>query len=97
MSNHNRAVNNTPIAISLPRVGEISQRHQVAEEVAQWLRGLAALANELCSICSTHVVAQQFATPIPEYLMPLWAPGTHMAHGHTCKQNTYTHKIYRPF
>lgn len=59
---------------------------------------LGALGEDLGSIPSNYMVAcNPSETPVPGNPMPsssgLPRHCMHMAHRHTCRQNTYTHKI----
>ena len=63
-------------------------------QIAQGLRALAALPEELGSISSTL----QWLTTVCDSIYrgsnvlcwPLWAPGRNVAHRHTCKQTQHT-------
>lgn len=71
-------------------------------EMAYQLRGLAALPEDPNVVPSTHTVAQPSVSPVPGNPIPssIWpprAPGIHVMHRHTYKQNTHiptkhTHK-----
>ena len=68
-----------------------------AGEMAQWLRALAALLEDLGSIPSTHITAYTACDstsrePNPHF-WPLLASGTHVVHKYTCRQDIHTHKI----
>lgn len=61
--------------------------------LAHQLRELVALPGGLGSILSTYVAAHSHPY-LHSYgvFWPLQAPGTHMLHGHVCRQNTHTCK-----
>ena len=64
--------------------------------LAQQLRVLAALAENLASVPNTSMVAHNplkliSGDPIPSPSLLIW--GMHILHRHTCKQNALTHKI----
>lgn len=55
-----------------------------ASEIGQWLRALAALAENKSSVLSRGLDA---------LFQPPQAPHTHMVHTHTSRKNTQMHKI----
>lgn len=59
--------------------------------MAQQLRALAALLKDSGLIPSTHSMAYNYLTLVPWW--PARAPGEHVVHRYTCKQNTLTHKM----
>jgi hypothetical protein len=61
--------------------------------MAQWFIELAVHPKNPGSIPSTHRVAHNCLKLNNGFFWSLWAPGMHMVHIYTCKQNTHTHKI----
>jgi hypothetical protein len=64
--------------------------------MAQWLKALAALPEDLGLIQHSHGSSCLSLTPVlgksNTLLWPLQVSGTHVVQRHTCKQNTPTHK-----
>jgi hypothetical protein len=56
----------------------------MAEEMAQQLRALAGLPEDLASIPNTHMAAHDCLTSVPGNPTP--------SHRHTCRQNTSVYK-----
>lgn len=92
---------------SKPSLGNITRLHfkntiPRAGEMALELIELSALPEDLDSIPSTHMAIHKrddhnhLLTPVLAELMPsagLHVHQAHMWHKHTCRQNTYPHKI----
>ena len=70
----------------------MSQERQKAGEMAQWLRALAALREDLGSIPSTHKAAHSCPRRLATFFWPPWALHA-CVYGHVCQQNICTHKI----
>jgi imidazoleglycerol phosphate synthase glutamine amidotransferase subunit HisH len=68
----------------------------VVGEMAQWLRALAVLPEDLSSVPSTHDGSQPSVTPVlGGNLMPssgLHGHCMHIVHNYTSRHNTHTHK-----
>lgn len=63
--------------------------------MAQLLRGLPALAEDLYLVPRTHIGGLQLTvTPVPEGQLSLLA-STGNTHINTLQTNTHTHKIYK--
>ena len=60
--------------------------------MAQWSRGLAALAQDTNKFSpqSPHSSSQASVTPVPEDLTPFSGTGMHMVHIPTYRQNTHS-------
>ena len=59
-----------------------------AGEMAQWLKALAVLAEDLSLILNSHVAAQSSVTPVPEVQRPLLAI---VSPESTCSHDAQTH------
>ena len=70
--------------------------------MAQWSRALTALAEDPGLSLSTYMVAHkylylQFQGIQPLLLASMGTRRMHTVHRHTCRQNTHTHKMNKPF
>lgn len=63
--------------------------------MAQWLRILAALAEDLCWVPSTHLAVYNcnFNSRASDTVWSLQAPGTNAVHRRTCRQEMHAYKI----
>lgn len=68
----------------------------IATEMTQQLKALAALLKDPGSIPSSWQFTSVCNSSSRESdVLFWWASGIHVAHRHTCRQNTYTHKIIK--
>jgi hypothetical protein len=74
-----------------------NRKRKRAREMAQQLRALAALPEDLDSIPNTHKVAHNYLLSSSgrsdAFIRPLQAPDAHVVCRHTCRQeDAHTHK-----
>jgi hypothetical protein len=63
--------------------------------MAQCLRALGTLPDDPGLISSSQLTVTPVLGELDDFFQPPQAPGMHVVHRHTCRQNFHTHKIIK--